>query len=80
MKLAQHLEEYISKADEFLRLKHPEYTRELIATGRDAWTVAHRAGITRHAYGLGRDVNDAHIQTVLERVFPNAVFRDPKRY
>lgn len=51
-----------------------------IITGRDAWTVAHRAGIVQEAYAMGQDIHDAHIQTALEKIFPNAVFRDAKRY
>lgn len=57
-------------------------TKEDVKTGRDAWSIAHKAGITRRAYDLPRElgVNDAHIQTALEDIFPNAVFRDAKRY
>ena len=51
-----------------------------VFTGRDAWTIAHRAGICREAYDMSRDIHDAHIQTALEKIFPNAVFRDKKRY
>jgi hypothetical protein len=54
-------------------------TAEAITTGRDAWTVAHRCGITGAAY-TDRTVTDGHIQTALEKVFPNAVFRDKKVY
>jgi hypothetical protein len=54
-------------------------TPDAILTGRDAWTVAHRSGLTAEAY-QDRDVVDAHIQTALERIFPNAVFQDAKRY
>lgn len=50
-----------------------------IMTGIDAWTVAHRSGITQEAYS-DRTVTDAHIQTALERIFPNAQFKDVKRY
>lgn len=63
-------EDYLSGRDMF---------REGILTGRDAWEVAHRAGITREAYG-DREVTDGHIQTALERVFPNAIFQDRKVY
>jgi hypothetical protein len=51
-----------------------------VKTGRDAWLVAHRAGLCAEAYAMSRDIHDAHIQTALEKVFPNAVFRDAKRY
>jgi hypothetical protein len=50
-----------------------------ILTGRDAWTVAHRCGITNEAY-KDRSVIDAHIQTALQSIFPNAEFKDKKRY
>lgn len=80
MRLSEQLPGYIALAEQWLASVAPHLTRETIATGRDAWTVAHRAGITQAAYNEGRDVVDAHIQTALERVFPNAVFRDAKRY
>lgn len=54
-------------------------TPDDIKSGRDAWTVASRAGITQHAYE-DRAVKDGHIQTALQRVFPNAVFKDKKVY
>lgn len=50
-----------------------------VTTGRDAWTVAHQCGITGEAYA-DRTVTDGHIQTALEKIFPNAVFRDKKVY
>lgn len=54
-------------------------TRMSIRTGSGAWAIAHNAGVTREAYA-DRSVIDAHIQTALERIFPNAVFKDPKVY
>lgn len=53
--------------------------RRNIATGLDAWTVAHNCKFTREAYA-DPSIADAHIQTALETVFPNAVFKDAKRY
>ncbi len=50
-----------------------------VKLGRDAWTVAHRTGITKEAY-LDHSVTDGHIQTALETIFPNAHFHDKKRY
>lgn len=50
-----------------------------VLTGRDAWTVAARCGITAEAYRDDK-VTDGHIQTALERIFPNAVFQDKKLY
>ena len=50
-----------------------------IKTGRDAWSIAHRAGIVRDAYA-DREIVDAHIQTALEKIFPNADFLDKKIY
>jgi hypothetical protein len=78
MKLASHLDDYTTRADSWLAARGN--ARADIKTGRDAWTVAHGAGITSHAYDLARDITDAHIQTALERVFPHAVFHDAKRY
>ena len=53
--------------------------RHAVVHGRDAWTVAHRAGLIREAYE-DPTITDGHIQTALERIFPNAVFRDKKVY
>lgn len=52
---------------------------EAIDTGQLAWSVAHSCGITNEAY-QDRTILDAHIQTALEKIFPNAVFKDAKRY
>lgn len=52
---------------------------DAVLTGRDAWAIAHSVGICREAY-KDRDIVDAHIQTALQKVFPNAVFQDAKRY
>lgn len=78
MKLGQYLAYYEKSAEEYLA-QHG-YALVDIKTGCDAWFVAHKAGITEHAYGLSRDVYDAHIQTVLEKIMPNAVFKDKKVY
>lgn len=78
MKLKEHLEHYIWLAD--IYLKERGLTRDDVTTGIEAWNVAHRAAITNHAYAVDRDIIDAHIQTVLEKVFPNAVFKDKKQY
>ena len=53
---------------------------EKIQKGSSAWTIAHRSGITEEAYAIDRRVTDAHIQTALEKIFPNALFLDRKRY
>ena len=50
-----------------------------VTTGATAWAIAHKVGITNEAYE-DRTILDAHIQTVLEKIFVNAVFLDPKRY
>ena len=80
MKISKEVvERWAKTTTEWLAENYPQYTRETIKTGRDAWTIAHRAGLTREAYDerLG---NDAHIQTALEAIFPNAVFKDKKVY
>lgn len=78
MKLAAHLADYRARAESFLQSKG--LTLADVTTGRDAWAVAHNAGIASHAYALSRDVFDSHIQTALEAIMPNAVFQDKKRY
>lgn len=72
------VERWSADAERYLIDTHG-ITRAGVRTGVDAWSVAHRIGITREACE-DRTVTDAHIQTALERVFPNAVFRDAKRY
>ena len=69
---------WTSQAKDWLESKLP-VTLSDVKTGKDAWTVAHRCGITKEAY-KDRNVVDAHIQTALESIFPNAVFMDKKRY
>lgn len=48
-----------------------------VLLGRDAWTIAHRAGITQLAY-KDPSIHDAHIQTALQKIFPNVKFLDKK--
>jgi hypothetical protein len=55
------------------------FTLADVKTGRDAWTVAHQSGIVREAYA-DHNVVDAHIQTALQAIFTNAVFKDRKVY
>lgn len=50
-----------------------------VLEGSSAWFVAHRCGITAEAYA-DRSVTDGHIQTALEEIFPNVIFRDKKVY
>jgi len=47
--------------------------------GGTAWEIAHRCGITQEAY-QDRTVVDAHIKTALQKIFPNAVFKDRYHY
>jgi hypothetical protein len=61
-------------------LETAPYKLEDILIGKDAWTVAHNCGLVDFAYSISRDVTDAHIQTALEKLMPNAVFKDAKRY
>lgn len=60
------------------------YTLESVETGADAWTVLHKSGAYRaigDEYPSGYpDYSDGHLQTALEGIFPNVVFRDKKRY
>lgn len=69
---------WTKQAADWLEAKLP-VTLADVKTGRDAWTIAHRAGITEEAY-KDRNAVDAHIQTALETIFPNAIFSDKKRY
>lgn len=76
--LIDHTDEFTAMAREFL--KPHNLTLDDIKTGRDAWQVAHRSGISRIAYDTSRDITDAHIVTVLRRIMPNAVFADKYHY
>jgi hypothetical protein len=74
---AQTLEHWEALAASFLASRN--LSVEQVQTGRDAWQVAHMAGITREAYA-DRSVTDGHIQTALEKIFPAAKFLDKKVY
>ena len=76
--LIDHKEEFAAMAREFLEPHN--LTLDDIKTGRDAWQVAHRSGISRIAYDLSRDITDAHIVTILKRIMPNAIFKDKYHY
>ena len=80
MRLSSYLEQYKVKASVWLSDNGYSLSLSDIKTGIDAWTVAHKCGITKHAYDLSRDVKDAHIQTALESIFPNVSFKDKKVY
>lgn len=85
MKLGHLLDNWEERARQWLidhaaKTGHPLARLEDVDRGVDAWAVAHSAGLTREAYDMGRDINDAHIQTALEKIFPNAYFKDKKRY
>jgi hypothetical protein len=60
------------------------YTFNDVTTGRDAWTVLHRSGaymsLTNKTPGGYPDYKDAHLQTALAHIMPNAVFNDKKVY
>ena len=62
-----------------VRQEFKDITRLDVKTGVDAWGIAHAANISMEAYN-DFNANDAHIQTALEKIFPNAVFKDKKRY
>jgi hypothetical protein len=49
-------------------------TPEDVTAGVDAWNIAHRIGMVLDMYRTDPDINDAHIQTALRRIFPNATF------
>jgi hypothetical protein len=55
------------------------YGIEDVVTGKEAWNVANAVGILSEAYE-DRTVIDAHIQTALEKLFPDAIFKDKKVY
>lgn len=76
--LIEYTEIYRTMAHDWIKLRGHDLAD--VTTGIDAWHVAHGAGISRHAYSQSRDVTDAHIKTVLQRIMPNAVFADKYRY
>jgi hypothetical protein len=55
------------------------YTFADVVIGRDAWNVLHQSGAYRAIgddfVGGYPDYNDAHLQTALKALMPNAVFR-----
>jgi hypothetical protein len=64
-------------AEEFLEARGLLLTD--IEIGQDAWTVAFQSGIYDEVRE-DRTVVSAHVQTALESIFPNVVFKDKKRY
>lgn len=76
--LIEYTEIYRTMAHDWIKLRGHDLAD--VTTGSDAWRVAHGAGISSHAYNQSRDVTDAHIKTVLQRIMPNAVFADKYRY
>lgn len=63
----------------FLEKNYPDLVLADIKTGHDAWTIASRSGMLNICYS-DRTVYDAHIQTVLEKIFPNVRFISKKVY
>lgn len=82
---AEYIEQFKSLAD--IWLAERDLSRGQVTAGTDAWHIAFKAGITDICYGnTSKDLPgiencvDAHIQTALQKVFPNVVFRDKKVY
>jgi len=64
----------------FLNISSEEpWTRLKVVTGYHAWALAHNLNIYREACE-DYTVVDAHVQTALETIFPNAIFFDRKVY
>ena len=72
------VQDWRARASEYLAGRG--YTLDDVKTGSDAWVVAHAIKATNEAYDISRDITDAHIKTVLAKIFPNAVFKDKYRY
>jgi len=60
------------------------YTFADVVIGRDAWNVLHQSGaymsLTQQTPGGYPDYKDAHLQTALKSIMPNAVFKDKCAY
>ena len=63
-----------------LLLREHGYTLEDVKTGVDAWNIAYKLDIPKEAYHIDDSIVDAHIKTALQRIFPNAVFKDTYHY
>ena len=70
---------WASMAETFLERAGDPGTTKDVYLGAEAWTIAHLSGITSEAYA-DRSVVDAHIKTALEKIFPNANFKDRYSY
>jgi hypothetical protein len=55
-----------------LRSRELGYRLETVDTPRLAWNIAHQLEIPKEAYHVDDSINDAHIETALKRIFPNA--------
>lgn len=73
------IDEWTRVIDVWMLAHPPIRLREEVKTGAEAWAIASRCGVTRDAY-TDLSVTDGHIQTALEKIFPNAVFLDSKVY
>ena len=51
-----------------------------ITTETQAWMIAKNAGVINAMYRFDPDVRDAHIQTALGKIFPNAEMNHHQRY
>jgi len=76
----EHFATMQSLCEAWLTEHAPDWKLSDILTGERAWTIYHKAGCFDALGGYRSEYNDAHIQTALEKVFPNAQFRDAKRY
>lgn len=60
-------------------LETVEYDLDDVVEGSLAWIIAHKTGIVKEAYE-DRTIVDAHIKTALQKIFPNAIFKDIYNY
>ena len=74
---AETVQNWMDRADAYLT--KTDYTIADVREGAHAWALANILGFTREAYE-DRTVVDAHIKTALQKVFPDAVFKDRYTY
>lgn len=76
MKADPFIPDWTARADTWLAGHNLK--RDDVVVGADAWYVAHKTGFWREANDAG--MNDGVVRTALEKIFPNAVFKDKKTY
>lgn len=79
MKLAHKVDQWIADYESKKQHIHEPKERYEVTTGSLAWNLFYFCR-WHQVYDEDRSITDAHIKTALQKVFPNAVFKDKYQY